>query len=109
MRHIILFESFDENRTKYMIDLELKRRAVDRKKAERQEIDDIDLSDDEIKEILLAVKSKKYDFMGNLNKLQKLQILRLVKAPSAINTASSFSVPFYITAKGEKLISKNAE
>ncbi len=85
--------------------IEQKKRAEERKEKAKMEIDAIEISDEEIKNILVSIKSKEYNVIGNIDKVKKLQNLRLIKEPNAIQTVSSFSFPFYLTDKGLKLIS----
>lgn len=100
MKHIKLFETFND----HVIRMELKKRAKERAEKKKASINSIEIPDEEIKDILIKVKSKKYDVLHNMDKMKKLQKLGLVKSPNAIQTASSFGFPFYITAKGEKFI-----
>ena len=96
------FDQFNENLNKLLIDQMLKKRAKER--TAKKESDDIELSESEIKDILKAVKTKKYDMLANLDKMQKLQKMRLVRSPRGVEIQSSFSSLFYLTKKGEKLI-----
>jgi hypothetical protein len=93
-----------ESLNDFKINQELKRRAMARQEEKKSELDSIQLSDEEIKEILSKIKIKKYDMMANFPKMKKLQKLGYVKNPTQIQSASSFSQPFYLTDKGKKLI-----
>lgn len=87
-------------RLKMLRDQAAKKRASDKK----ADLDKVVISDEDVVDILKQVKSKKYDALGNMDKMKKLQKMGLLKNPNAIQAASSFSFPFYLTAKGEALI-----
>lgn len=93
-----------QNKNKYVIETELKKKAKERVEKEKKRISDIELSDNEIKEILKGIQSKSYNMMGNLDKIKKLQQMRLVRAATGVEIQSSFSKPFYLTKKGEDFI-----
>jgi len=117
MKQIKNFLQFTESRhtdgviveNKHIINQYFKNQAKKRAAEKAEELAKIEIPDSEQKDILKAVKSKKYDVMANMDKLKKLQSLGLVRNPKGVEVASSFSFPFYLTAKGEKMIKENVE
>jgi hypothetical protein len=94
----------EESVNKHMLNLHFKKKAKEKAAKAVEELEKVQLSEEEIVDILKKVHSKKYDVLGNMDKMKKLQKMGYVKYPNAIQKASSFSFPFYLTAKGEKLI-----
>lgn len=99
--------------------MELKRRMQERREKERdeekKELDQIKLTDAEIKHILKYVASNalrggknrgiKDDSITN-DKLRKLQKMGLLKMPNSVQAASSFGFTHYLTKKGEKFLNE---
>lgn len=83
----------------------LRKQAAGKRRSEKNaELESIELNDEEIKQILLMVKSKKSEVMEQLPALKKLQKMGLIRNPKPVEAASSFGFPFYLTDKGEAFI-----
>lgn len=81
-----------------------KQAAKAKAQARRDELDSITISDQEILEILRLVEAKTYDFMGNLDTVNKLRSMHILRQPTVVERNSSFGRLFYITKKGEELL-----
>jgi len=65
----------------------------------------VELTEEQILEYLKKVKARKID-MVDLPIFKALQRKGLVRAPRGVEIPSSFSVPFYLTERGEKFLKK---
>ncbi len=94
----------DKVRNEYQLKLMRDKKRKEELAKKNAELDKIVLSEKEIKAILSAIRSRKYPVLQNFDICTKLQKMRLIRKPDAIETASSFNFPFYLTEKGKKLI-----
>lgn len=107
MKHIRLYnEWLSENKSanEFLFKQHMKKKAKERREEKHNRLAEIELSKEEQVEILKAVKAKKYDVLANMDKMEKLSSLGLVRKPKGVEVASSFSFPFYLTKKGEKAV-----
>lgn len=83
----------------------LRKQAAEKKRDEKNsELDAVVLTDDQIMKLLKKVKAKNSDAMDDITSLKKLQKMGLIRNPKAVEAASSFGFPFYLTDKGEAFI-----
>lgn len=91
----------------FLLKKHMKNRRDIEKSKEKEELDNIELSDNEILEILKNIKSKKYDMFRNMETCRKLQKMGLLRAPKGVEITSSFGELYYLTNKALKLIVPN--
>lgn len=88
----------------FLLKKHMKARRDAEKAKEKEELDQIELSNEEILSILKQIRSKKYKMLDNQEICRKLQKMGLLRAPHGVEITSSFGDLYYLTKKAEKML-----